>query len=118
MGVTGLVFGAATLGNISIFMPDVGASKLAAAKLFHLLDATSAIDPTSEEGSKLSAVKGSVEAKSIKFEYPSRPDVAVLRGLSVAVQPGQTLALVGESGCGKSTVVSLLERFYASAMER
>lgn len=49
---------------------------------------------------------------NIHFHYPSRPEVEVLKGLSINVQPGQTLALVGSSGCGKSTVVSLLERFY------
>jgi len=49
---------------------------------------------------------------SVKFHYPSRPEVPVLQGLSVSVKPGQTLALVRPSGCGKSTVVSLIERFY------
>ena len=55
---------------------------------------------------------GEIEVKSAHFHYPSRPEVQVLQGLSIAVRPGQTLALVGPSGCGKSTVVSLLERFY------
>lgn len=50
--------------------------------------------------------------KDVRFKYPSRPDTRVLRGLNFTVEPGKTLALVGESGCGKSTVVSLLERFY------
>lgn len=44
--------------------------------------------------------------------FPSRRDVMVLKGLDVEVEPGQTLALVGASGCGKSTCVQLLERFY------
>ena len=48
----------------------------------------------------------------MSFEYPSRPGAHVLRGLSLTVREGQTLALVGPSGSGKSTVVSLLERFY------
>ena len=48
----------------------------------------------------------------VVFSYPSRPNVPVLRGLSLEVKKGQTLALVGSSGCGKSTVVQLLERFY------
>lgn len=50
--------------------------------------------------------------KDVKFNYPSRPNTQVLRGLNFTVEPGQTLAIVGESGCGKSTIVSLLERFY------
>lgn len=46
------------------------------------------------------------------FSYPTRPNVKVLKGLSFTVTEGKTLALVGESGCGKSTIISLLERFY------
>ena len=48
----------------------------------------------------------------VVFRYPTRPNVPVLQGLSLEVKKGQTLALVGSSGCGKSTVVQLLERFY------
>lgn len=57
-------------------------------------------------------MEGRVRFTDVEFKYPSRPDVPVLRNLSVAVEPGQTLALVGQSGCGKSTSVSLLQRFY------
>ncbi len=56
--------------------------------------------------------KGRIEFKGCRFTYPSRPDIQVLRGLEVSVHPGQTLAFVGSSGCGKSTSVQLLERFY------
>ncbi|KAG7280410.1 hypothetical protein CRUP_028150 [Coryphaenoides rupestris] len=56
--------------------------------------------------------KGEVEFRDCKFTYPTRPDVQVLNGLVVSVRPGQTLAFVGSSGCGKSTSVQLLERFY------
>ena len=48
----------------------------------------------------------------VKFNYPTRPDVPVLQGLNLKVEPGQRVALVGSSGCGKSTTVQLLERFY------
>ena len=57
-------------------------------------------------------VSSKVELKRVQFNYPARPNVPVLQGLSISVEPGQTLALVGPSGCGKSTVVSLIERFY------
>lgn len=50
--------------------------------------------------------------KDVEFQYPSRPNVSVLHGLNFIVEPGKTLAIVGKSGCGKSTIVSLLERFY------
>ncbi|XP_077584263.1 bile salt export pump-like isoform X6 [Stigmatopora nigra] len=56
--------------------------------------------------------QGNIEFIKCKFIYPSRPDIQVLNGLSVAVKPGETLAFVGSSGCGKSTSVQLLERFY------
>lgn len=57
-------------------------------------------------------ISGSVELRDVHFNYPTRPDVKVLRGLCLKVEPGQVVALVGSSGCGKSTVVQLIERFY------
>lgn len=57
-------------------------------------------------------MKGRVSFSQVFFHYPSRPNAEVLQGLTFTVEPGKTLALVGASGCGKSTVVSLLERFY------
>ena len=50
--------------------------------------------------------------KNVVFSYPTRPDVTVLKGLNATISPGQTVALVGSSGCGKSTCIQLLERFY------
>lgn len=55
---------------------------------------------------------GNIAFRGVQFNYPTRPDVPVLQGLDVSVSKGQTLALVGSSGCGKSTTVQLLERFY------
>ena len=57
-------------------------------------------------------LSGEIRVEDVIFAYPARPDVKVLRGMNVTVKPGQTLALVGTSGSGKSTVVSLIERFY------
>lgn len=53
-----------------------------------------------------------IELQDVHFTYPTRPDVPILNGLGVRVERGMTLALVGSSGCGKSTIISLLERFY------
>jgi ATP-binding cassette subfamily B (MDR/TAP) protein 1 len=70
------------------------------------------IDSASEEGRKLDRVTGAITLTDVHFRYPSRPDVAVLKGLSISFAPGQTSAFVGASGSGKSTIISLVERFY------
>uniref|UniRef100_A0A158R1R3 ABC transporter domain-containing protein n=1 Tax=Nippostrongylus brasiliensis TaxID=27835 RepID=A0A158R1R3_NIPBR len=59
-----------------------------------------------------SEVNGSVSVEKVEFSYPSRPDVKVARNLNLTAKRGQSVALVGASGCGKSTVIQLLERFY------
>ena len=59
-----------------------------------------------------SGLAGDVRFEKVDFQYPSRPDVPVLRGLTLAAAPGEKVALVGPSGAGKSTIVSLLLRFY------
>uniref|UniRef100_A0A8C6T003 ABC transporter domain-containing protein n=1 Tax=Neogobius melanostomus TaxID=47308 RepID=A0A8C6T003_9GOBI len=56
--------------------------------------------------------EGNVRFDGVQFNYPTRPDQPILRGLDLKVGKGETLALVGSSGCGKSTTVQLLERFY------
>jgi len=58
---------------------------------------------------------GTVQFSEVHFNYPTRRTVPVLRGLSFSVEQGSTIALVGSSGCGKSTTVQLLERFYDTA---
>ena len=56
--------------------------------------------------------EGAVEICDVSFNYPTRPDIEVLKKLDLQVNPGQRVALVGSSGCGKSTTVQLIERFY------
>ncbi len=70
------------------------------------------IDPTIKSGPEIEKLSGSVEFRNVKFNYPTRPHINVLRGLSIKVNPGQFAAFVGPSGCGKSTTVGLIERFY------
>ncbi|KAL2261568.1 hypothetical protein VTK26DRAFT_3875 [Humicola hyalothermophila] len=55
---------------------------------------------------------GPIELENVRFSYPLRPDAVVLRGLDLEIKKGQFVAVVGASGCGKSTVIAMLERFY------
>ncbi|XP_006925785.1 phosphatidylcholine translocator ABCB4 isoform X2 [Pteropus alecto] len=107
-----IVFGAVALGHASSFAPDYAKAKLSAAHLFMLFERQPLIDSYSEEGLRPDKFEGNVTFNEVMFNYPTRPNVPVLQGLSLQVKKGQTLALVGSSGCGKSTVVQLLERFY------
>ncbi|XP_057588763.1 phosphatidylcholine translocator ABCB4 isoform X2 [Hippopotamus amphibius kiboko] len=107
-----IVLGAVALGHASSFAPDYAKAKLSAAHLFSLFERQPLIDSHSEEGLRPVRFEGNVTLNEVVFNYPTRPNVPVLRGLSLEVKKGQTLALVGSSGCGKSTVVQLLERFY------
>ncbi|KAL5051279.1 hypothetical protein BDW71DRAFT_214233 [Aspergillus fruticulosus] len=59
-----------------------------------------------------SSLQGSIEFRNVYFRYPTRMAVPVLSGLSFSIRPGQFVAFVGASGCGKSTTIALLERFY------
>ena len=58
---------------------------------------------------------GKISLRGVHFAYPTKPDIPVLKGLSLDISTGQTVALVGSSGCGKSTVTNLLLRFYDPA---
>ncbi|XP_043821901.1 ATP-dependent translocase ABCB1 isoform X2 [Dromiciops gliroides] len=107
-----IVFGAMALGQTSSFAPDYAKAKISASHIIMLLERQPLIDSYSEEGQKPDKFEGNVSFNEVIFNYPTRPDIPVLQGLSLEVKKGQTLALVGSSGCGKSTVVQLLERFY------
>ena len=55
---------------------------------------------------------GSIKLENVQFKYPSKQDVTVLKGINIDVKKNQVVALVGQSGCGKSSIVQLIERFY------
>ncbi|XP_051818316.1 ATP-dependent translocase ABCB1 [Antechinus flavipes] len=107
-----IVFGAMAVGQTSSLAPDYAKAKISASHIIKLLEQKPVIDSYSEEGQKPKKFEGNVSFNEVVFNYPTRPDIPVLQGLTLEVKKGQTLALVGSSGCGKSTVVQLLERFY------
>ncbi|KAI6166709.1 P-loop containing nucleoside triphosphate hydrolase protein, partial [Pisolithus thermaeus] len=111
MGVT---FGAMQAGNVFAFVPDVSSARGAGAAIIKLLDSTPEIDAESPDGKTFEGrnVEGQIHMENVHFRYPTRPTVPVLRGLNLTVAPGTYVALVGASGCGKSTVIQLIERFY------
>ncbi|XP_061657910.1 bile salt export pump-like isoform X2 [Syngnathoides biaculeatus] len=110
--ISAIVTSGTALGRASSYTPDYAKAKISAARFFQLLDRVPKISVYSDKGDKWENFKGNIEFIDCKFTYPTRPDIQVLNGLNVAVKPGQTLAFVGSSGCGKSTSVQLLERFY------
>ncbi|KAL2643952.1 hypothetical protein R1flu_011539 [Riccia fluitans] len=80
--------------------------------VFEILDRKTEIDSNDEKALKLDRVEGDVELRGVQFSYPARPDVIVFRNLNLRVPKGKHVAIVGQSGSGKSTVISLIERFY------
>lgn len=95
-----------------IWYTAIAYARASAAKLYDTIDRIPTIDSLNEEGAKPEEVNGEIVLNSIKFHYPSRPDIPVVENLSLVFPAGKTTALVGASGSGKSTVVSLVERFY------
>lgn len=107
-----IIFGAQSAGTIFSFAPDMGKAKQAAKELKTLFDRVPIIDSWSPDGERFKDMEGTIEFRDVHFRYPTRPEQPVLRGLNLTVKPGQYVALVGASGCGKSTTIALMERFY------
>lgn len=107
-----ILIGSFSLGNVSPNAQAFTNAVAAATKIFTTIDRASPLDPTSDEGIILDHVEGHIEFRNVKHIYPSRPEVTVMKDVSLAMPAGKTTALVGPSGSGKSTVVGLVERFY------
>lgn len=123
-----ILIGAAALGqaapNLSIFA-SAGAASTA---VLRLIKNRSTINPFDTSGKKLDRLEGNIEFNNVHFAYPSRTEVPIFRvssysrdrcffltrfkGYNLSIKAGSTVALVGDSGSGKSTVIALLERFY------
>ncbi|XP_029359235.1 ATP-dependent translocase ABCB1 [Echeneis naucrates] len=107
-----VLIGAFTVGQTSPNIQTFASALGAAYKVYSIIDHEPAIDSYSKAGYKPDNIKGNIEFKRIHFTYPSRTDSKILDDMSLSVRSGQTTALVGSSGCGKSTTIQLLQRFY------
>lgn len=108
-----VLIGAMGIGQAQPSVSAINAARGCAPRIFAQIDRESAIDPLDEAaGAVLDTVAGDLALVNVDFTYPTRQGELILRQLSLSVSRGQTLALVGASGCGKSTAIQLLERLY------
>ncbi|KAJ7610508.1 P-loop containing nucleoside triphosphate hydrolase protein [Roridomyces roridus] len=119
--LTAATFGTMNAGNVFSFAPDLSIARAAGTSIIRLLESSPGIpiphlpvgaEKSAEEEKSHSTPAGHLKFDSVHFNYPTRPGIKVLRGLSFEVRPGEFVALVGASGSGKSTVIQLIERFY------
>ncbi|XP_004234243.1 ABC transporter B family member 9 [Solanum lycopersicum] len=106
------MLGGSSIGQASPSLSAFSAGQAAAYKIYETIKRTPKIDPYDPRGIQLEDIKGEIELKDVYFKYPARPDVQIFSGFSLYIPSGKTAALVGQSGSGKSTVISLLQRFY------
>ncbi|KAF5834437.1 P-loop containing nucleoside triphosphate hydrolase protein [Dunaliella salina] len=106
------MMGGFSLGQAAPVLSNFSKGRSAGAQLWAIIDRVPQIDAEDEGGLQLEKVFGTLNLEHVAFAYPVRPDVQVFRDFSLHVQAGTTLALVGSSGSGKSTVVGLVVRFY------
>ena len=107
-----------TLGGIChslMLLAEIPKARTSFRSLFKIIKTPSEINAFEEENKdKLfpEEFKGKIEFKNVTFAYPTKPENLILRNLSLTINPGQHVALVGFSGSGKSTIIQLIERFY------
>merc|ERR1719362_969649 len=107
-----IIGGAGMIGYSFAFVSDFNKAMVAAARVFQLLDRKPLIDANPSAGLKVNDVQGNVEVREAEFHYPTRPNIQILKRLQLSIKKGESIALVGESGCGKSTVIQLIQRLY------
>lgn len=107
-----IVNGGFALGQTSPALKGIGMGRGAAAAIYSIIERVSQIPLNNPNGEQPVKVEGEIEFRNVHFSYPSRPDSKVLRGLNMTIPKGKKVALVGETGCGKSTTIQMIERYY------
>lgn len=107
-----IFIGSFSLGNVQPGIKAWSEARIAGGRFFGIMRAPTTIQCKSKDDRKEITHISTMALVDVHFNYPARPEVAVLKGLSLTINQGQKVAVVGESGSGKSTVISLLERFY------
>ncbi len=125
-GAFAAVNGALSVGQLSVFLTyanqytkpfneisgvvtELQNAIASAARVFELID-EEAIPADKTDARELTHAEGQVELQNVNFSYD--PEVSLIEDLNLSVKPGQRIAIVGPTGCGKSTVINLLMRFY------
>ncbi|CAF4732049.1 unnamed protein product, partial [Rotaria sp. Silwood2] len=107
-----ILFGAMAVGQTASMSPDYSKAIASSKKILLLFDRVPTIDNSSSVGKKLENFDGEIVLNNLEFHYPNRREVQVLKNFNLTIEPHKQIALVGSSGCGKSTIIQLLEHFY------
>ncbi|KAJ8625817.1 hypothetical protein MRB53_034347 [Persea americana] len=107
-----LVITANSVAETVSLTPEIIRGGEAISSVFSILDRTTKIDPDDPEAEPVESIRGEIELRHVDFAYPSRPEVVIFKDLNLRIRAGQSQALVGASGSGKSSVIALIERFY------
>lgn len=105
-----LIVTALAMGETLALAPDLLKGNQMVASVFEVLDRKTQV--IGDVGEELTTVDGTIELRDIQFSYPSRPDIVIFKDFNLKVHAGKSMALVGQSGSGKSSVISLILRFY------
>lgn len=103
---------AGSVGALSEIWGEIQRAAGATERLAELLSATDTVNDPAHPVPLPMPAKGAIRFEDVTFNYPSRPDTSALKGISLDIPAGQTVALVGPSGAGKTTIIQLIQRFY------